>query len=308
MGAGMSGLACAEALARGGHAVALLDKGRGAGGRMSVRRIATPQGEASFDHGAQYFTLRDSDFRARAEDWIAKGCLAPWPAAGADAYVGTPGMNAPLRQMAEGLPVQWRAKVTQLSRQGPGWRLHLETGTAVEVDAVALGLPAEQAAELTVSVAPAMAARARSTVTLPCWTVMAAFADRLPTTLDCWRGDEGETLGWAARNGSKPGRTGPEAWVLQASPSWSRENLEAPEHEVAATLLGALGDRLGTAAAPIAHTAHRWRYARSGAEGSGAIWDGEQRLGLCGDWLIGPRVEAAWLSGTALAAQIKASS
>ena len=309
VGAGMAGLACAEALASSGHAVTLLDKGRGAGGRMSVRRIATPQGEAGFDHGAQYFTLRDSGFRARVEDWIAQGCLAPWPAAGADAYVGTPGMNAPLRQMAEGLPVQWRARVTQLSQHGLGWRLHLETGTAVEVDAVALALPAEQAAELTVSIAPAMAARARSTKTMPCWTVMAAFADRLPTTLDCWRGDDGEPLGWAARNGSKPARTGPEAWVLQASPGWSSENLVAPEDEVASTLLGALWDRLGTAAAtPIARAAHRWRYARSGAEGSGAIWDAEHRLGLCGDWLIGPRVEAAWLSGTALAAHIKASS
>jgi len=42
VGAGMSGLACAEALVRSGHTVSLLDKGRGPGGRMSVRRIVTP--------------------------------------------------------------------------------------------------------------------------------------------------------------------------------------------------------------------------------------------------------------------------
>ena len=307
VGAGMSGLACAEALVRNGHTVTLLDKGRGAGGRMSVRRIATPQGEASFDHGAQYFTLRDPGFRARAEDWLARGYIAPWPAAGPDAYVGTPGMNAPVRQMAEGLPVQWAARVTQLTRKGTGWIMHLETGSVVEADAVVLALPAEQAAELTASIAPALAARAQATQTLPCWTVMVAFAERLPITLDCWRGDEGAPLGWAARNGSKPARTGPEAWVLQASPGWSLQNLEATQDEVIATLLGALWDRLGSVATPIAQSAHRWRYARSGTEGSGALWDGDLRLGLCGDWLIGPRVEAAWLSGTAQAAQIKAS-
>jgi len=306
VGAGMSGLACAESLARSGHSVALMDKGRGPGGRMSVRRIATPQGEASFDHGAQYFTLRDPGFRARAEDWITKGHIAPWPAAGADAYVGTPGMNAPVRQMAEGLSVQWGAKVTQLTRQGTGWLMHLETGTTVEADAVVLALPAEQTAELTASMAPAMAARAQATQTQPCWTVMVAFAERLPSQLDCWRGNEGDPLGWVARNGSKPARTGPEAWVLQASPAWSKQNLEAPQNEVISTLLDAFWERLGTAATPIAQSAHRWRYAKSGAEGSGTLWDPDLSLGLCGDWLIAPRVEAAWLSGTALAAQITA--
>ncbi len=30
----------------------------------------------------------------------------------------------------------------------------------------------------------------------------------------------------------------------------------------------------------------------------------EIKLGACGDWLLGPRVEAAWLSGHRLAMQI----
>lgn len=309
VGAGMAGLACAERLARDGHAIALMDKGRSAGGRMSVRRIATPLGEASFDHGAQYFTVRDPGFRGRAENWIVKRCLAPWPTAGADAFVGTPGMNAPLREMAEALPVQWGVKVNQLSQERCGWRLLLETGAAIEVDAVVLALPAEQAAELALSVAPAMAIRAQATKTMPCWTVMAAFADKLPVTLDCWRNDDDGPLSWAARNVSKPGRRGPEAWVLQASPDWSSRNLEAAEHEVATMLLTALANQIGVdAATPIVQAAHRWRYARSGAEGSGAIWDAECRLGMCGDWLIGPRVEAAWMSGTALAERIRSSS
>jgi predicted NAD/FAD-dependent oxidoreductase len=56
IGAGMAGLACADALKEAGHNVALFDKGRGPGGRMSTRRMETPLGEVAFDHGAQYFT------------------------------------------------------------------------------------------------------------------------------------------------------------------------------------------------------------------------------------------------------------
>jgi predicted NAD/FAD-dependent oxidoreductase len=52
-------------------------------------------------------------------------------------------------------------------------------------------------------------------------------------------------------------------------------------------------------------TLHRWRYAlvtrplgvpcRLLAGGS---------LGLCGDWCLGPRVEAAWASGSALGREL----
>ena len=76
VGAGMAGLACAEALTSAGHAVVVLDKGRGPGGRMSTRRLETPLGEVRFDHGAQYFTGRDPGFRARVAAWIAAGIAA----------------------------------------------------------------------------------------------------------------------------------------------------------------------------------------------------------------------------------------
>lgn len=39
IGSGMAGLSCADMLERAGHAVALFDKGRGPGGRMSTKRV-----------------------------------------------------------------------------------------------------------------------------------------------------------------------------------------------------------------------------------------------------------------------------
>jgi len=307
VGAGMAGLACAEALARRGHDLTVLDKGRGPGGRMATRRIATTVGEATFDHGAQYFTVRDPGFRARVDDWVAAGCVAPWIAAGEGAFVGLPGMNAPIRQMAEPFAVQWGARAMALSPVAEGWRLTLQTGAAIEVEAVVLALPAEQAADLTAPIGEDLATICRATTTAPCWTVMVAFAARAPTELDCLRGAEGDTLGWAARNSAKPGRTGPEAWVLQASSDWSQRCLEADADWVAAELRAAFSARLERPSPPpIASSAHRWRYARSGVEGSGAHWDAASRIGLCGDWFIGARVEAAWMSGTLLADRIDA--
>jgi len=305
VGAGMAGLACAEALSAQGHDVVLLDKGRGPGGRMSTRRVPTDAGDAWFDHGAQYFTVRDAAFRQRVDAWISSGLVASWPSARPDAYVGVPAMAAPIRHMADGQTVWWATLVTRLEPSGQGWRLLRDPGEAVDVDIAVIAMPAEQASALLAGVAPDLAARAGAAPSAPCWTVMLAFAAALPTDVDCLRGGTADTLGWAARNNAKPSRTGPEAWVLQGGPDWSRQYLEAEPDWVAATLSAALAERLGTALpAPIGTSVHRWRYAHAAAEGSGAIWDADRRIGLCGDWLIGARVEAAWLSGTRLAAQI----
>jgi hypothetical protein len=74
---------------------------------MSTRRMSTPLGEASFDHGAQYFTVRDPAFIARVALWAEAGQVAPWPPAGDDAWVGMPSMNTPIRAMADECDVRW---------------------------------------------------------------------------------------------------------------------------------------------------------------------------------------------------------
>ena len=305
IGAGLAGLACAGRLANAGHLVSLFDKGRGVGGRMASRRVPTASGEASFDHGAQYFTARDPAFRSEAGRWAGLGLAAPWPAAGPDAWVGTPAMNAPLRFLAGALDVRWQSRVESLSRHGEGWRLHGQGIGDACFDLALLALPAEQAAPLLSPWDGAMASRAAATASQPCWTVMAAFDAPVRGAPDVLR--EAGPIGWAARNSAKPGRTGPEAWVIQAGPAWSGEHLEQTPEAVVPQLLQAFAARVAEPLPGLlAAVAHRWRYARSGAAGEGALWDPARGLGACGDWLLGPRVECAWLSGRQLAEQVVA--
>lgn len=312
VGAGMAGLACAEKLASAGCEVSLFDKGRRAGGRMSTRRSATSHGPAAFDHGAQYMTARDPAFRARVARWREAGLVAPWPAAGEDAWVGVPAMDAPLAAMSASLAVRWDTRVERIAREVVGegaetraevpatWRLQGERIDEGAFDTVVVAVPAEQAAALLAPCDAAMADRAAATPSQPCWTVMAAFAEPLPIAADIVR--QAGAVGWAARDTAKPGRSGPESWVVQAAPDWSREHLELPAEEVADALMAAFYAAAGLDGRPaLAVAAHRWRYARSGAAGDGPLWDAAARLGVCGDWLLGPRVECAWLSGDRLA-------
>ena len=53
---------------------------------------------------------------------------------------------------------------------------------------------------------------------------------------------------------------------------------------------------------PAFATAHRWRFALPDPPlETDCLFDGEARIGACGDWCGGPRVEGAYLSGLSLA-------
>ncbi len=302
IGAGLAGLTAARALANAGYAIMLFDKARGPGGRMSTRRVETSAGMAFFDHGAQYFNVRDAGFAKAVAHWEAAGAAARWPAAGGNAWVGTPGMNAIIKAEAAGHDVRWNCRIESIVRDGPGWQLAHAEG-AETVDTVIVAVPAEQVAPLLAEHMPEWAALAEATISQPCWTVMAAFAERVACAPDCLR--EHGAIGWAARNSAKPGRTGPESWVVQGSAAWSAAHLEDEADAVIAALLADLAAATGAPLpATLAVQAHRWRYALSGAAGRTALWDGDLRLGVSGDWLIGPRIESAWASGRALAAAI----
>lgn len=299
IGAGLAGLSAADGLARAGHQVALFDKARGPGGRMSTRRVETAQGMAFFDHGAQYFTARDAEFSAEVARWEAAGAAARWPAAGEDAWVGTPGMNGIVKALAAEHDVRWNCRIESIVRDDALWRLVHAEGLET-ADAVIVAVPAEQVADLVAAHRGEWADLAQATRSQPCWTVMAAFDAPVALGADSLRSIG--AIGWAARNSAKPGRQGPESWVVQGSPDWSATHLEDDADAVIAHLLAELADAVGGGLPGVlAVQAHRWRYALSGAAGRTAMWDDGVRLGLCGDWLIGPRIENAWLSGRALA-------
>lgn len=298
IGAGMAGLSAARRLADAGRDVVVFDKSRGLGGRMATRRA----GDLAFDHGAQYFTARGPAFRAAVEAWRARGHAAAWFG---DGYVGTPGMTAPARALAEGMRIVPSCQVTDLHRAPDGWTV-LDANGPVAVpgngafEAVVLAVPAPQALPLAASADvnfPAM----EQAVYAPCWALMLAFAEStgLP---DSDRRDEG-AIAWIAHNASKPGRSAePETVVVHASPDWSRRNLEVAPEDAAARLLEEFRTITQIDATPLFVAAHRWRYALvERAAGEPCLWDAEAQLGACGDWCLGPRVEAAFDSGIAMA-------
>jgi renalase len=300
IGAGMAGLACARRLADAGLAPIVLDKGRGIGGRVATRRA----GDLQFDHGAQYVNAHGAGFAAVLHGLA--GAVAGWQdGTGRTHSVGVPGMSAIPKALGAGLGIRQRAQVTRLVQEGDSWALHLENST-LRAARVVVTVPAPQVAGLLGAEHPQVAALAPVRLA-PCLTLMAAVIAPAPFIT---RQDADDPLTWIAQDSAKPGRPqGPDTlWVAQAGEAFSRAYLEDDPTAIATRMLPLLCDRLGVTADRVTHAAaHRWRYARvTQALGQPFLHSPDATFYLGGDWCIGPRVEAAWTSGTAIADDILA--
>ena len=317
IGAGMAGATAARALLDQGHRVQLLDKARGAGGRMSTRRVDGLQ----FDHGAQYFTARDARFRRWVAAWQARSVLARWQprlvsidAEGSmvskseplDRFVAIPGQNALLKHVLSDLPVRFDVQISRIARESGIWRVFDATGVQLaQAPQLLLCVPAPQAAALLVQ-HPAALNFAGSAAMQPCWAVMAAFQPALALAFDAAFVNTG-ALSWVARDSSKPGRSrAMDCWMLHANATWSAQHLEDSPEQVCAALLAEFA-RITELNMVLAYaSAHRWRYALGQRDDDidGHFYDADLQLGIAGDWCAGGRVEGAFLSGQALAGSV----
>lgn len=208
VGAGMAGVACARTLVQAGHRVTLFEKSRGFGGRMATRRTEF----GGFDHGAQYFTVRDKRF-ARAL-LTAQSVVRPWsvstvrvldelghvlasaPPPAEPHFVAKPGMSALVSHWAQplaqpelfgivGANTLTETRVTHFERDAlhhEQWQLHAEDADGGQhviggFDRVVLAIPHLQAHDLLLASGhtPALRQTLSTVHVAPCWTLMVAY-------------------------------------------------------------------------------------------------------------------------------------
>lgn len=335
IGAGVAGLACARRLQDEGHTVTVYERADFPGGRVATVRTEV----GGFDHGAQYLTARHPAFVAEVERWSAGGVVAPWNVAthgigatagsvqkpprasstGTQRWVGVPGMAAIGTALAAGLDIRYGASIVSIDPVGDQrWSLQRQADGNTDgdadvavteglFDAVVVALPAGPAAVLLAG-APQLADAASTARIEPCWALLIAFAE--PIAADLQRvGDaafvDAGRLAWIARESSKPQRRVGERWTVHAQSSWSVEHFDDDPEDVKAKLLKAFHEATGTVEQPVYASVHRWRHALPRAWlTSDHLWDGARRLGACGDWCRGYRIEDAWISGQTLAGAI----
>lgn len=317
IGAGFAGLSIAHLLKNAAE-ITLFDKARGVGGRMATRR----SDHYVFDHGAQYFTARTEAFQNFIRPLMKENIITPWHASYAKIrdsniiesrswkhdlprYIGINGMNKVAKYLAKSFSVHLRTTITSLDHHGQWQLMDANAQRHGPFDLVIMTLPAPQASALL----PTTFQYYRDiqpVKMLGCYALMLGFAKKIPLAFEAAHVIDSD-LSWIAVNSSKIKIPDPFTLIVHSSSDYAEKNLTTDDHTVLKHMLETthktIGHDLEGADCKILQ---RWRYASNTEPSSqAAFFDPKLKLGVCGDWCFGGRVEGAFSSAHSLANMIK---
>ena len=308
VGSGIAGLMCGQRLQQAGHEVFLIDKGRRAGGRMSTRNRETWQ----WDHGAQYFTVRDNQFAQYVKAWKESGVVSEWfdlfsgqSSEKKEArYIGINGMNRIPHHVSKGLKVYQSMCVNSLDFKDENWRLIMESGEVFSCQELVLTPPLPQVVHLLrqsnlfndivdgMALASVEYNKGLSLMLVsekPC-------AISSPGCLKL----ESEKVSWVADNSQKKGFSEEHCVTVQASPEFADYGWDKKDDKVAEEMIESIENILGSKV--MDWHIHRWLYAFAKNPLKSKYYrDANMNLSIAGDAFLSSRVESAAVSGLSTA-------
>ena len=310
IGAGISGLLCATELKRSGASVQILDKGRGVGGRMSTRHMAG----ARLDHGAQFFTVRESAFQSYVDKWLHTGIVKEWfrkapydsNPEGYPRYCGVGGMSDVPRYLARNLDVHCSELVNALKYEDQTWQIFTQSKKVCQARYLVITAPLPQALALLDTSGLNYAGEELD-------ALRSIRYRRGLTTLAILKGPSGLTgdgflqlndgpITLLADNQIK-GISELPCITIQSSPEFADLHWDSKDEVRGSLMIEAVANHLKS---PVdAYVCHRWGFALS-EEGytNPYFYNPEYNLALAGDAFSGGRVEGAALSGIKAAAEL----
>ncbi len=317
IGSGISGLAAARTLKKIAD-ITIFEKSRGIGGRISTRR-ANP---FTFDHGAQYFLVKNADFKSFVSPYIKSGVVKRWDAYFKEFdegkviserqwdhsfahYVGAPSMNAFCKSLSNGLNIINNIRVQEVSNSNNGLKLFDENqGLLGTFDWVLSTIPSKQAIQILPS--DSMIIEGISAIKMSaCFTLMLGFEKNPNLGFDAAM-IHNEIISWVSVNSSKPDRNSNNfSLVIQSTNTWADKNLAMEKNAVKKKMIKEASSILKTDLNEAVHKeVHGWHFANASKRDLGVFIDHNMQIAACGDWCIHGRVESAYLSGKELAENV----
>ncbi|WP_353933091.1 FAD-dependent oxidoreductase [Okeanomitos corallinicola TIOX110] len=327
IGAGISGLVCAQRLRQAGYSVLVLEKSRGVGGRVATRRL---YGTCA-DHGACYLKPKGELFNQLIEILRDRHIIQLWTdtvyqhqsttglivQSSATCYTAPDGMSAIAKFLVQKLNLHITNRVVKVNLTSENsWCLTLENNEQFHAKALLIAIPAPQAADLLTPLGENLLGteflkNLQSVEFNPCISVMAGFPHN-SQPLPHWQAltfNDHPDLGWIGLDSSKRLQLEKPHFVVQSSANFAQQHLDTEDLQPVGNYMlkkAAAYLDLSWLENPEWATVHRWRYAFPRTPLDVACLPAQTPLPLVcsGDWCGGSLIEGAMLSGLAAAQEI----
>lgn len=310
IGAGATGLFLANFLQYGAK-VTVFEKSYKVGGRASSRSNA----KISFDHGAQFISIKNKRFDDFLEKLSYQRVVSRWDGkfVSIDSrsltsqnlqnkirYVGVPSMQSIFEFLSKDVDLRLCTDIDSMVRQNDDWILRSGSSQNISrFDWVILATPPTQAIRLLPSELTWLDMLNNLTM-LPCVSLMALVKPLgdLP-----WSGAriKNSPLGWVAFNNTKPLRSSSLALVAQSDYYWTKKNIDKSDVEIEAELIQEIKRVAPFHIEFVNYELKKWNFAVVEKPLNENFLIAKNRgLAVAGDWCIGGNIESSFKSARSL--------
>ena len=314
LGSGIAGSTIANLLSK-KYSVHVFDKARGPGGRSSNKRF---KNNLSFDHGVQYISPKSKPFIKYIHKLLKKRILKSWDDNHLDftfekkpfssKYIGRKANNDLVKFNLKNIKQIFASSIEKIYFKKYFWEITLKDKSKHQFKSLIITCPFPQLKKLAKNYLDKNILKLKVKMQ-PNITVMLALKNQKNLPISSIKFND-DILAWAANENSKKRfKSNINLWTLQATLKWSKKTINRykTDKSIMKQLIARFIKLTGFKKNKIIFKRiHGWKYSYNYEKTPYlSIWNKKINLGVCGDWLNGPKVENAWLSANDLAKKIK---
>ncbi|MDC1095829.1 NAD(P)-binding protein [Pelagibacteraceae bacterium] len=303
LGSGISGTTISNHIAK-KNSVEILDKAKGIGGRASHRRYFDNLG---FDHGLQYISPKSKKFTKFITTLERKKIIKKWDGKHISSnktiskkYIGKYGNNDISKYLSKNIKINFNTNIKKIRFNKNYWEITLDNKKILKSKNLILTCPYPQTISLAKKFLNKKMLQLRVKM-VPIITLMLVYKKKNFNNISSIKFNS-EIISFAAyENSKKRFNSNAHLWTIQSNIKWAKKFINVYKKQKKNTqnilsnefnkILGIKNNKI------IFKNIHGWKFAYNNNKTTiKSFWSKKYKLGICGDWFLGPKAEDAWTS------------
>ena len=291
IGSGIAGISSSLKLKSYGINSIIVDKGNFIGGRISTREVKNDCNSSFFFHGAQFFTAKTNEFKKIISTGVNGKYIKEFGNFDPKRYRGNKTMRDFLLNLSKELHIQQKVKIIGIKTDNNKIKvLDNKIREWISYDGVISTLPAPQNYEL-LNQFPSLQKTLNTGSYHACIALMFTF-DEIPSGLNTYYDfyKKPGILSWMASGSNL------NVWTAHTNEKFSNLNYHKDKNFLKEKIMSSIKQFFFNSKIRF-HSLHVWRYAKVANKCLGPQIDPIYSVAIAGDFLEGPNVESAFISG-----------